>query len=837
MDAAAKTVESLSEHILPEKPHHLSYNPHWRYRPRPEDSAPGARPRFEEWHNPRLQYMTLVSQADRGTLLTRPYYDMREEPPKPVPREVSALAAGGDNKKKKLSLSDYKNKKTGTPSSASPPEPAIAKKLESERAALPTSDRSVTSNPHVATDQKPAKQTPDSRRPDGHKALDSRPSLDGKPRPPRDGPDTTYADRVGTQTQRLANAPSSLPPKPPSLPPKPPSPAARKRTADIDDELRPQKRSRPDDRRPVDDRPLPPSKDDLQRRKDRLQPSARENPLPKEDRLSSSSSLPNGRAILKGAANAPRNPSPGARPRGDSTNGVRPSLGGSNRGTPTKSDASKSFVPPLLSPLHLSFDDQKGARGGDEGSIARKKKRDESRDRAPAVKMKKPEPAPAPPAKKNRPPLVVPPLLSPTLPPMVEAELRRKKNASPEPADEKYRDGRDALGIKRKPAPDKGDEDSTKPAPRRRLLVKLEIPKHLRQSVKRLLAPPTARKEAAKRDQNREREKERERERERDRDRAGSDDASQPLPARKRPMGSTDSLGDSLATKRPRVSDAASLSRVAATPATPSRKPTAMSRVSSGNSIANTPGEGANATPMTHVDRRPNGNVVQGARPDRHQEIQILNEKEDRLKRMGKTLKHDADLILRSHRSPSSTSAGGGPSESKIKRGYALALEGITAFVMSFQAMNLARRLSNRKSDPSAWLSMLPLLDFLQAEMRRDDLSKCKPPLAVLLMFHAVCLDEVLRCYANLDNTPSLVKYEDLLSLERRRSRYWPMIRDINSDIDNADMRVVVSAWYTLDEVTAAALDVLRLWCEEENIDWSAETTLTQYWPIQRPES
>ncbi|PHH69362.1 hypothetical protein CDD80_6791 [Ophiocordyceps camponoti-rufipedis] len=107
MDAAAKTVQSLSQHILPERPHHLSYSPHWRYR------DVGAS-RFEEWHNTRLQYMTLVSQADRGFLLTRSHYDMREEPPKPVPPPV--------DKKKKLSLTDYKNKKTArVASSASPP--------------------------------------------------------------------------------------------------------------------------------------------------------------------------------------------------------------------------------------------------------------------------------------------------------------------------------------------------------------------------------------------------------------------------------------------------------------------------------------------------------------------------------------------------------------------------------------------------------------------------------------------------------------------------------------------------------------------------------------------
>lgn len=191
MEAAAKTVQSLSQHILPENPHHLSYNPHWRYRPRPDDAAHASRSgtRFEEWHNTRLQYMTLVSHADRGTLLTRSYYDMREEPPKPVPREVSALAKAGGDKKKKLSLSDYKNKKTGAPSSASPPEPAIAKRKEGDRSlagpAAPALDPVAASSRPTNPDAKP-QPTSDFRKPDASKLSDSQPLSDAKQRLPRE---------------------------------------------------------------------------------------------------------------------------------------------------------------------------------------------------------------------------------------------------------------------------------------------------------------------------------------------------------------------------------------------------------------------------------------------------------------------------------------------------------------------------------------------------------------------------------------------------------------------------------------------------------------------------
>ena len=117
MEAAAKVVDSLAnDHRirLPTEPHHLSYSPDWKYRYPPDPRRP-----FEEWYHPRLQYATFCSDADRGVLLTRPAYDMREELIKPAPKEINALARVGE--KKKLSLSDYKNKKTATPTAANTP--------------------------------------------------------------------------------------------------------------------------------------------------------------------------------------------------------------------------------------------------------------------------------------------------------------------------------------------------------------------------------------------------------------------------------------------------------------------------------------------------------------------------------------------------------------------------------------------------------------------------------------------------------------------------------------------------------------------------------------------
>jgi hypothetical protein len=164
MEAAAKTVQQLTQRILPEKPHHLSYSADWRYHI-PANESRQKHP--EEWDNTRLQYSTLVSEADRGVLLTRSYYDMRVEPPKPVPRDVGILAKGGE--KKKLSLSDYKNKKTsGVTSDTSTPEPPSARKREPERASAES------------------KSVPESRKHDSQRQKDHH--LDAKPQKARELP-------------------------------------------------------------------------------------------------------------------------------------------------------------------------------------------------------------------------------------------------------------------------------------------------------------------------------------------------------------------------------------------------------------------------------------------------------------------------------------------------------------------------------------------------------------------------------------------------------------------------------------------------------------------------
>ncbi|KAM0465146.1 hypothetical protein ACHAPV_002141 [Trichoderma viride] len=806
MEAARKTIEVLGQRILPGQPHHLAFHPEWRYRPSHGDSSS-----FEEWHHPRLQYLTLLSEADRGVLLTKSDYDMREEPAKPLPREVNALAKGGE--KKKLSLSDYKNKKTGATSSTSPPEPSIAKKKESERAG------DLSASTGAASDHKPtseSKSASEARKADRHRPRESDPLVDAKQRPGRE-----------------PAADMRLPPKPPTkhpLPPRPPSPNSKKRVADPDDDLRPQKRSKADAGKHIDDR-VPHSRDEAQRRKDRVSSSTpyKDAPSHKDDRLTNSSSLPNGRAILKGAVSSSRNnnnTSPASRPRGDSMNGIRPTGTGSNRNTPTKLDTSKSSVPPLLSPLHLTFED----RNSENKSQAKQEKRraredSRERDKSP-IRHKKSDSTSE--VKRQRSPARIPPLLSPTLPPVVEAALEaalhlRKKIPTEvlevKPLKSKDDKEKELPSKKKKPATDYHSDDdeplSQKPQkPQKSLIVMIKVPKKLRKDVKRILAlssSTAARKELQAQSQERS---------------AAPEDFIQPPPARKRPVAPTEAaaLSETNAQKKPKAADIPSSSRLPA-PTTPSKKgATSMSRVSSSNSLAQTPGDAVNATPSasTSSDRRVNGHDVHRSESA---EARTMREKEAKFNALGRRLKHEADTAMRGGRRSPGTN--GHTREPDLGKGYVISVESLLAFMAGFQAQNIYRGLCNKRSDPTGWNSLFPLLDFIQGQMKRQETHTRRflPLYVLVLHLHSVAITELIRCHVVENSTLPL---PDWFALERKRLKLLSQINEASNNIDARDLRLSVPSHATLDDMTSASIRILRTWCSGEHIDWAPDGSLRE---------
>lgn len=129
METAAERIRSAVKNLLPEQPHHLALSLESKY-PVP--------PNFWQHQSP-LQYTTFLSDADRGVLLTRPYFDICDEPVVPLSTPQHTPLAGLKKAGNKVSLKDWKNKKTTT----SPTENGTPGKMDEKKnpGAVPRPDK------------------------------------------------------------------------------------------------------------------------------------------------------------------------------------------------------------------------------------------------------------------------------------------------------------------------------------------------------------------------------------------------------------------------------------------------------------------------------------------------------------------------------------------------------------------------------------------------------------------------------------------------------------------------------------------------------------------------
>lgn len=120
MEEAADRIRSVVKNLLPERPHHLSLYPDRKYK---------VPPNFWQHQSP-LQYSTFISDADRGILLTRPYFDICDEP-EPESTSSGAVRNGPKKTLNKMSFKDYKKQKEKA--STSPTENGVPGKPEKYR--------------------------------------------------------------------------------------------------------------------------------------------------------------------------------------------------------------------------------------------------------------------------------------------------------------------------------------------------------------------------------------------------------------------------------------------------------------------------------------------------------------------------------------------------------------------------------------------------------------------------------------------------------------------------------------------------------------------------------
>lgn len=839
MDVAAKQIAQLVQRVLPERPHHLSISPDIRYLV-PADVWPNESP---------LQFTTYVSEADRGVLLTRPFYDIQLQPDEVPGRNNKSIGNGsiGNKKnktlsghntlspaalsadankgdvKKKVSLKDYQNKLQkklpGSPPDSAPDSGLKAARLDT------TQNRNTTTNTTTNTNtmaSQPSHRLPPKPDVNGDRFVSS------SPLPSLHGACGPFAD-----TFRKYNHSPSKSPKPHQS-----STIAdgRKRLAETQETSRPHKRSRSETSMSSDSPPAlsrlnqrphnPPSPLDLNGRRDDRKRAAANGQSQSRPRDNS-----NNHAAL---------PPPTSKTNGHHTHRAIDERERSPEVDAIDTPSAVPSLPPILSPLHFNPE----------------------RDHESAAKRPRPSAAlKTKPARGQESPIFIPPLLSPTLPPIVEQELLRlnkfsnkvtsvpKGNQEPPTSNSGKKPARPAVDrekdeihkeiqahrepqrelqretqreptkeLQREPQKEPQKEPQREPqrelqkeppAQKRTCIVTLRYKKKNVKRVQRLLAlQPTPMKAPPKRT-----------------DRSLSvEDTPPPSVTKKRPLQADNLASDplpSVSFKHPRTVAEKSISaaRAAAVPATP-LKATPMVRVTSNNSQVVTPSESAGYTPRS-TERPPTsqgdlGNGAAAAKYRRRYDVYLT---------LGTKLKHDRDAIVKNRLASGSAKAADGvpapaPNLSLSERRLvaALSLEMVMSYMIAFKSFNQGRHLERRGSDITVWERLMPHLTELRSHARQF-----RPIEALALQLRAVCYEQMLTAFIGHEAQSVATR---LLQATKFRMDAWTEAHAAVDLVSDESMKVVVGPWFGVEDAVRATLPVLRRWCDKENVAWEQELQL-----------
>ncbi|KAH8878837.1 hypothetical protein GQ53DRAFT_80534 [Thozetella sp. PMI_491] len=729
MDIAAVNADKMARRILPGRPHILTLTLD-RTFPNPKGFwfTAGSAP---------IQYMTYLSDAQRGILHTRAAYEMLEDPEaKKAPLTVQDLAKETAGKKK-VSAKDYLSRRRS-------PSPVDADMVGKADARL---HNGADAKRDKSTAQPLEKQRPEHREKE-------RPADASRPEKPRRDSD---ADRIRNPLSRTDPTTTSS--------------TAKKRFADESDHVPPIKRNKPDahnSKESIRAAPLP----DTLRARDSF-PEKTGHKDSKSDKLHPTT---NGRPHKELEREREYTASPKSTIQVNGTKSHTP--------TPRKGDSSK--VPALLSPLHPSFDRELDDHERAKPRLAEK---------APAKR------AEAPPKKRIK----LPELLSPTLPPIVEAELARVK-LTPTQGDSSQR-STDAYDSPSSGKKSKYPDEEEQPQLPVRKMVTLKLRKGAAKRAKELLSLPSkSLKEALKKE------------------RSLSVEGTPP-PARKRPRIADEVPAEVPSSKRSKTATEALKS--VATPNTPHKHTsTSMSRVTSSQSQSATPSNSHGLTPGT-AERPPTSS-------DNHPpvdlgksrvKVEALRERHDEYRVLGGRLKHTRDDILRER--------GSTMNAAEQKRAAALHFEMILAYMVSFNAFNQSRAIERKVWDLNFWESLLPHMRELKQRVRHSTAL-----LALAHQMHAVCLEEISHAYATLDPASAASSLQRWSQYERQRGATWEEAMRRCDDVESRSMKVVVGPWTNVDDAVASALSIMCRWAERERVEWQPSGRMTRVMDLlkEKPE-
>lgn len=449
-------------------------------------------------------------------------------------------------------------------------------------------------------------------------------------------------------------------------------------------------------------------------------------------------------------------------------------------------------MPDLLSPLHPSlFETESGKQ------VKPKKKPTEK-----ASKAEDPSPI-----KKAKKPLKIPPLLSPTLPPVVEEALAFKdtKQAVPktvssqpstQPSDSQNSARKTIVAASR--IPTEQDDKPSRPSK----IVTFKLKKGNAKRAKELLSLPSkSAKDALKKE------------------RSGSTEGTPP-PAKKRPRPADDTPQEPAVSKRTKTS-AELMAAKTAKPTTPLKQGAiAMSRVTSNQSQGNTPGTTTGLTPGTS-ERPPTRS--EPLDPKTLAMIESYKEQHASYQKLGSRLKHQRDDILRDHQHHNHRDGGAAPTMTPAneRRAAALHFEMVLAYMIAFHALNQARTLERRACDIAAWESLLPHLAELKSRVQGNRALK-----ALAVQMHVLCLEQIVNALGTLDPASAMPQLPRWAKHTRTRAAMWSEAAALWERVEDARMKTLVGPWTGIEEAVLAALGIMRRWADREGVRWQPEIEL-----------
>jgi hypothetical protein len=427
---------------------------------------------------------------------------------------------------------------------------------------------------------------------------------------------------------------------------------------------------------------------------------------------------------------------------------------------------------------------------GQDGGRDSEKKAGQEKLRAKLTKEKESQPL----AKVAKRPLRIPPLLSPTLPPIVEAELARWKKGLGESShgSSLASASESPVSTKKPKAPAVSHEQPDEPR-RRSLIVKVKYKKSLRPRVKQVLQlPSSGLKKAGKMER--------------------SASVEQISPAKKRPRPTGDAAGE-VVSKKSKLSTEQSIppKPTIAAPTTPLKNnaATAMSRVLSNTSQANTPGDTTGLTPG--VAERPPTSNDNNTDPVIAAKLSVQRKRYDEYNRLGSKLKRAKDAITRNK----------SISLAEDKRAGALHLEMVLSYMIAFKALDQNNLLSRRTLDFTSWESILPHFPELRNRLRHSRVLH-----ALAIQIQAIILEELTQSFATLDEKQAMGLHARWAKNAKQQTKVWReaqgMVEDAGPPLE-PKMRANIGPGSGIDDSVRAALTVLRRWAEREGVDWKTE--------------